>query len=129
MIGGIFKILTPNNKSCLFSFIIYILQLSKKDVRWEVWTFMAELKTEFDKPKNFGVALEISYPREGVDVSGLMATSQSPLVAFAIGSNVLLMAQPQFLDRFLDHTDPAFSSHRLGAEQKQKKEKTIMPNN
>ena len=52
-----------------------------------------------------------SYPREGVDVSSLMATGQSPLIAFAIGSNVLLVAQSQFLNRLLNHVDPAVRSH------------------
>lgn len=52
-----------------------------------------------------------TYPREGVDIGSLVAAGQPPLVAFSIGSNVLFMAQCQFLDGLLDHINTTVVSH------------------
>lgn len=51
-----------------------------------------------------------------MNVSSLTSTGQSPLVAFSISSNVLLVPQFQFFDCLLDYLIPTIISHRLGTE-------------
>ena len=45
-----------------------------------------------------------------------MLTGQSPLVAFAVGRDVLSVAQPQFFNSLLNNIDTAIGPHRLRAE-------------
>lgn len=73
-----------------------------------------------------------TYPTESVDVSSLMATCQSPLIAFSIGSNVLLVAQTQLFYGLLDHLKATIISHWLGAKYKEQQTqiiKTLLYNN
>lgn len=61
--------------------------------------------------------MKFTHPGESGDIGCLMTTSEPPLVALPVGSNVLLVTETQLLDGSLYNIDPTIFPHRLSAEK------------